>query len=353
MQATAFWLTAFWLTAHVLVGAYLTSGPASWMLEGSSSWQMAQVQGPIDPEKPGGPQAFPERAIELIVPFPPGGLTDTAARIVQPFLQTSLKVPVVLVNKGGGAGAVGTELVARAKPDGYTVAATVRSTVTITPAIQANVPYRLKDFEMIGSYAASPQVIVVKKGMPWRTLDELVADAKKNPGKLSYGSTGIGTNSFFTMEILKLRRGIDVAQIPFPGSDPLNSAVLGGHVQVSATSLGTVIPLIKSGEVIALAISGDQRNPAVPEVPTLAEKGVAEASLSTIMGLYAPAKTPKPVVDRLAQALAATMKTPEVIAALGKVGLEVYHKSPDASRQEAQREFELVLATAKKLGLAK
>lgn len=175
-------------------------------------------------------QSYPERAVEMIVTFPPGGPTDTAARIIQPALGAQLKAPVVLVNKGGSGGVAGMDVVAKAKPDGYTIAATVRSTLSITPAVQANVPYRLGDFEAIGSYAASAQAIVVKKGAPWRTIEELVADAKKNPGKLSYGSAGLGTNSFFTMELLRLARGFDIAHVPFGGSGPLKNAILGGHV---------------------------------------------------------------------------------------------------------------------------
>jgi tripartite-type tricarboxylate transporter receptor subunit TctC len=229
----------------------------------------------------------------------------------------------------------------------------VRSTLSITPAVQANVPYRLKDFEVIGSYASSPQAIVVKRGAPWRTLEELVEEAKKNPGKLSYGSAGQGTNSFFTMELLKMARGIDVTHVPFGGSGPLKNAILGGHVAIGSVSLSTMIPVIRSGDVVGLVISGDRRNAAVPDVPTMAEKGVAEASLSTVMELYAPAGTPRPVVDRLVQALATVMKGPDTVTALDKAGLEVYHKPPDVSRREVEREYEAVLAAAKKLGLAK
>jgi tripartite-type tricarboxylate transporter receptor subunit TctC len=300
-----------------------------------------------------GQPAYPERAVDMIVTFPPGGPTDTAARLVQPALSAQLKVPVVLVNKGGAGGVTGMDFVAKAKPDGYTIAATVRSTLSITPALQANVPYRLKDFEVIGSYAASPQAIVVKRGAPWRTLEELVEEAKKNPGKLSYGSAGQGTNSFFTMELLKMARGLDVTHVPFGGSGPMKNAILGGHVPIGAISLSTMIPVIRSGDVVGLVISGDRRNPAVPDVPTMAEKGIPEASLSTIMEIYAPAGTPRPVVDRLVQALGAVMKSPDVVTALDKAGLEVYHKPPDVSRREVERETEAVLTAAKKLGLAK
>jgi tripartite-type tricarboxylate transporter receptor subunit TctC len=296
---------------------------------------------------------YPDRPIEMIITFPPGGPTDLAARVVQPHLARTLNVPVVLVNKGGSGGAVAMDAVAKARPDGYTIAATVRSTISITPAVQSNVPYRLRDFEVIGAYAASPQALVVRKGAPWKTLEELVNDVKASPGKHSYGSAGQGTNSHLTMELLKLARGLDMAHVPFQGSGPLKNAVLGGHVPVGAISLSTMIPLIKSGDVTALVISGDRRNPAVPEVPTMAEKGVPEASLSTTMELYAPARTPKAVVERLAQALAAAMKDPATLAALEKAGLEPYHHSPEVSRQQVERETEIVLAAARKLGLAK
>jgi tripartite-type tricarboxylate transporter receptor subunit TctC len=296
---------------------------------------------------------YPDRPIEMIITFPPGGPTDIAARVVQPHLAKTLNVPMVLVNRGGSGGAVAMDAVAKAKPDGYTIAATVRSTISITPAVQANVPYRLKDFEMIGAYAASPQALVVRKDSPWKTLEELVSGVKAAPGKYSYGSAGQGTNSHLSMELLKLARGLDMAHVPFQGSGPLKNAVLGGHVPVGAISLSTMIPLIKSGDVTALVISGEKRNPAVPDVPTMAEKGVPEASLSTTMELYAPAKTPKAVVDRLAQALAAAMKDPATLAALEKAGLEPYHHSPEMSRQQVEREAEIVLAAAKKLGLAK
>ena len=299
-----------------------------------------------------GQTAWPERQIEMIVTFPPGGPTDTAARLVQPFLAAQLKVPVVLVNKGGGGGALGMDQVAKAKPDGYTLAATVRSTLSITPHVQA-VPYRLDDFEMIGTYAASPQAIVVKKGAPWHTLEELIADTKRQPGRLSYGSAGLGTNSFFTMELLKLARGLDVVHVPFGGSGPLKNAILGGHVPIGAISLSTMIPVMRSGDVVGLAISGDRRNPAVPDVPTMAEKGVAEAALSTIMEIYAPARTPRPVVDRLSQALAAAMKEREAIATLEKAGLEPYFNPPEILRRQVERESELVREAAKKLGLAR
>src|SRR5215813_13132257 len=169
-------------------------------------------------------QAYPTRPVEFIIPFAPGGPTDTAIRLIQPQLSASLGAPVVLVNKAGGGGAIGMDAVAKARPDGYTLAATVRSTLTILPATQPDVPYKISDFAIIGSYVVDSQVILVKAGAPWKTLEELVEFAKKNPGKLSYGSAGLGTNSFFTMELLKLTYGLDLTHVPFGGSGPVKNA---------------------------------------------------------------------------------------------------------------------------------
>ncbi len=160
---------------------------------------------------PSGAQVlYPTRPIEFVIPFAPGGPTDTAIRIVQPQLSANLGVPLVLVNKAGGGGALGMDAVAKAKPDGYTLAATVRSTVTILPATQPDITYKISDFAVVGSYVVDSQVILVKAGAPWKTLEDLIDHAKKNPGKLSYGSAGLGTNSFFTMELLKLTYGLDM-----------------------------------------------------------------------------------------------------------------------------------------------
>ena len=159
-------------------------------------------------------QAYPSRPVELIIPFAPGGPTDIAIRLIQPQLSTNLGVPVVLVNKAGGGGAIGMDQVAKAKPDGYTLAATVRSTITILPATQADVPYKPADFIAVGAYAFDSGVVLVKRDAPWKTLEELVDHMKKNPGKVSYGSAGLGTNSYFNMELLKQAYNIEMTHVP-------------------------------------------------------------------------------------------------------------------------------------------
>jgi len=298
-------------------------------------------------------QSYPTRPVEFIIPFAPGGPTDTAIRLIQPQLSANLGVPVVLVNKAGGGGALGMDAVAKAKPDGYTLAATVRSTLTILPATQPDVAYKISDFAAIGTYAVDSQVVVVKSGAPWKTLEELVDHAKKNPGKLSYGSAGQGTNSFFTMELLKLAYGLDIAHVPFGGSGPVKNALLGGHVQVGAAALSPVLSVIRSGDITALVTSTTRRSPAVPNVPTMTEKGHADASLSTWAELWAPAKTPKPVLDRLVQALDKTMKDPAVVSAIEKAGLQVEYNDPAVTLKLVERENEVVRTVVRKLGLGK
>jgi tripartite-type tricarboxylate transporter receptor subunit TctC len=300
---------------------------------------------------PAAAQPYPTRPVEFIIPFATGGPTDTAIRIIQPQLATNLGVPVVLVNKPGGGGAVGMDGVAKARPDGYTLAATVRSTLTILPATQPDVTYKVSDFAVVGSYAYDSVVVLVKASAPWKTLEELVDHARKNPGKLTYGSAGLGTNSFFNMELIKQAYGIELAHVPFNGSGPVKNAVLGGHVPVGGAALSAVLSVVRSGDIVALATSASKRLPTIPNTPTMTEKGHADASLNTWMEIYAPAKTPKAIVDRLAAALEKTMKDPGVIAAVEKAGLTVEHHDPAATLKLIERENEVVLRLVKKLSL--
>jgi tripartite-type tricarboxylate transporter receptor subunit TctC len=300
-----------------------------------------------------GAQQYPVRPVEFIIPFATGGPTDTAIRVIQSQLGANLGGPVVLVNKPGGGGAVGMDGVAKARPDGYTIAATVRSTVTILPATQPDVTYKLSDFAVIGSFAFDSGVILVKAGAPWKTLEEFVDHAKKNPGKVTYGSAGLGTNSYFNMELLQQAYGVTLSHVPFSGSGPVKNALLGGHVPIGAASLSAVLSVIRSGDIVALATSASKRVPSIPATPTMTEKGHPAASLSTWMEIYAPAKTPKPVVDRLSAALEKTMKDPAVIAALEKAGLNVEYHDPAGTLALIERENEVVVRLAKKLNLGR
>ena len=300
-----------------------------------------------------GAADFPSREIELIVSFPAGGPADTAARIIAPKLSAILKVPVVVVNKTGGGGAVGADYVAKAKPDGYTVYASTNSVLTISPHLVKNLPYKLSDFTPLGAYGVDLGVITVRGGGPAKTLEEFVEYAKKNPGKLSYGSAGFGTVSFFTMEMFKHAYGLDLAHVPFQGTGPVKNAIMGGHVNVATSGFGSLAPLIKSGDLVALVTTSPRRVAAFPNVPTMAEKGFPDASLNIWLGLYVPAKTPKPVVDVLVKALAEAAKDPAIAAAIEKAGMQVDYRDPTETQKLLDAEGASVSRVIERLGIGK
>jgi tripartite-type tricarboxylate transporter receptor subunit TctC len=195
--------------------------------------------------------------------------------------------------------------------------------------------------------------ITTRASNPWKTLEQVVDYGKKNPGKLSYGSAGVGTLSSFAMEIFKISYGLDVAHVPFQGTGPVKNAILGGHVQLASSGFSSLGPLIKSGDLTALVSTAPKRLPEFPNVPTMAEKGFPEATLNLWMLLAAPAKTPPAVVDRLTRALEKTMKDPAVVAAVKKAEMSIDYHGPEATRQMIEKEHEVVTKVVQKLGLGK
>ncbi len=297
--------------------------------------------------------AYPNRPIEFIIPFPPGGPADTAARIIQPQMSAALGAPVVLQNKPGGGGALGADYVAKSKPDGYTVYAATNSTLTIITNMQPDLSYKPSDFAPVGEYMIDIGVITAKPGGPWKTLDEFVEYAKKNPGKLSYGSAGLGTVSFFTVELFKQAYNLDITHVPFQGTGPVKNAIMGGHVTLGSSGLSAFAPLMRSGDLVALVTTAPRRLAAFPNVPTMAEKGFPDASLNIWMALFVPAKTPKDVVDKLSHALEKTMKDPGVIGAAEKAGLVAEYHDSEATRKLVESEHQAVKKVVDKLGIGK
>jgi tripartite-type tricarboxylate transporter receptor subunit TctC len=225
--------------------------------------------------------------------------------------------------------------------------------LTIITATQPDITYRLSDFMPIGSYMTELGVVVSHPGATVKTLEEMVDYAKKNPGKLNYGSAGLGTVSFFTMELIKISYGLDIAHVPFQGTGPVKNAIIGGHVSLASSGLGSMAPLIKSGEVIPLVTTAPKRTAGFANVPTMAEKGFPEATLNIWMGLYAPLKTPKEVVDKLARALEKTVKDPAVVGATEKAGMVIDHRGSEATRKLLESEHDAVKKVVAKLGLGK
>src|SRR5262245_20634141 len=280
--------------------------------------------------------SVPAPPVEVFIPFPPGGPAGTAARIIQPKLSAALGVPLVLVNKSGGGGALAADYVAKSKPDGYTVFAATNAPVTIVPATQPDISYRPTDFAAIGTSMTDVSVFVGKAGSPWKTLEEFVEYVRKNPGKFSYGSAGLGTVSFFAFELFKHAYGLDITHVPFQGGGPVKNAIMGGHVTIASSGLNSFAPLLKSGDLIALATAAPKRMPAFHDLPTVPEKGFPDASLNIWMALFVPAKTPQGVVDTLADALEQTMKEASVVTAVEKAGMVVDYRGPSATAKLAE-----------------
>jgi len=298
-------------------------------------------------------EKYPARQIECIVNFPPGGPLDTSTRIIHPPLQAALGVPVVLTTKGGAAGALGADFVAKAKPDGYTVLASANAALTIAPNVNKQITYKYTDFAHVCTYSADPGVITSKANAPWKNLEELVEYAKKNPGKLNYGTPGMGTVAFFAMEIFKLSYGLDIVPVHFQGTGPVKNAILGGHVDLAASGFGSLAPLIRAGNIIPLVSTAQKRRPDFPNVPTMAEKGFPEASLNIWFGLFVPKKCPKIVVERLGQAMEKVMKDPNVISQLEKAGMMADYRDSEATFKLVEQEFAAVKKVVEKMGIGK
>ncbi|WP_455281923.1 Bug family tripartite tricarboxylate transporter substrate binding protein [Cupriavidus necator] len=266
--------------------------------------------------------AYPSRPITLVVPFPPGGSVDIMARQYSEPLSRILGVPVVIDNRPGAGGSVATQAVARSKPDGYTLVVSSQSSHLANPLTQPKLGYDpLKDFENIAILGRQPNVLVVHPSVPVRTFAEFLAYARKNPGKLDYGSGGVGSMGQLNVEMLKANTGIYATHIPYRGGTQLITAVLSNEVQFTLDNLVTMLPHIKEGKVRALAVASEQRLPQLPDVPTLAELGYPQLNLSSWTGIAAPAGTPEPVVQKLYQAVRQAASEPAMQTALRARGV--------------------------------
>ena len=298
-------------------------------------------------------EKYPTRQVECIINFPPGGPVDTSIRIIAPALQAALGVPLVLTTKGGAAGALGADFVVKAKPDGYIVLSSANAAMTVAPIMNPQIAYRYQDFIPIACFTADPGVITSKTGAPWKTLEELVEYAKKNPGKLNYGSPGMGTVAYFAMEIFKLSYGLDIVPVHFQGTGPVKNAIMGGHVDLAASGFGSLSPLIKAGNIFPLVSTATKRVAAFPDVPTMAEKGFPDASLNIWNGLFVSKKSPKAVVDRLSAAMEKVMKDPQIVSQVEKAGLFVDYRNTEATNKLLDQEYAAVEKVVKKIGLGK
>jgi tripartite-type tricarboxylate transporter receptor subunit TctC len=277
-------------------------------------------------------QNFPTRPVTIVVPYPPGGLIDLVARQIQVRFGTELGQSVIIENRSGAGGNVGAEAVARAHGDGYTLLL-ANPSLAISPLIYTKLNYKpIEDFAYVGQYGTVPNVLVVHPSIPVKNVREFIEYAKKNPGKLNYGSPGYGTSPQMSSELFKAMTNTFIVHIPFRGSGPSQAAMLSGEIQMMFDNLPPQLPHIKSGKVRALAVTSLKRSSVVPDLPTLDEAGLKGYEVTAWFGLVAPASTPKPIVARLNEALNKTTQDPQVRQALESNGATVIQGTPDGFR---------------------
>ena len=269
-------------------------------------------------------QSFPDKPIRMIVPFAAGGPVDVMARLVSQPLARILGQPIVIENRGGASGAIGSKLVASADPDGTTLLCGNISSFIVQPVMSNNRDFDLaKAFVPVARLSQNVEVLAVHPDFPANSVKELVAYAKANPGKLNYGSGGVGNISQLAAELFRLRTGIDIVHVPYKGASEVFTAILGGQVHMYFGDIGGMLPLIREGRLKALALSGATRTRELPDLPTMMESGVPDYEVLTFIGVMAPAATPPAIVARLNAAINEALQTPEVTATAAKLNADV------------------------------
>lgn len=274
---------------------------------------------------------WPSKPFKLIVPFPPGGAADTVGRLYAERLSLVFKQPVIVENKPGAGTAIAAETAAKAAPDGYTLSLAPAGQLTVLPHLNKAIPYDpFRDFAPVSIVASVPYVIGASAATPVHSIKELVATAQKAPGKLTYSSCGNGTLCHLSGELFKSLTGTDLLHVPYKGSAPAVTALLGNEVDLAFDTLTVLAPQIKAGKVKGLVISGKERSPLIPDVPSAAEAGLPLFDISSWFGIVVPAATPKDIVTRLNQELVRIAQSPETRERLNRSGLNAVHTTPDA-----------------------
>jgi tripartite-type tricarboxylate transporter receptor subunit TctC len=276
-------------------------------------------------------QQYPTKPIKMIVPYSPGGLPDTIARIVAQKMSTTLGEQVIVENKPGSSGIAGSEAVARASPDGYTLLVADVAQLAANPALFSKLPYNtLKDFMPISLVGVAPLFIVVHESVPAKSLQELIDLAKKKPGTLTYGSSGTGSQHHLTMEALKTALGLDITHVPYKGTGQSVPAVVSGEVSISVAALPSLVPFVKSGKVRILAANTTTRSSIAKDIPTVAEiTKIENINYPGEIGVLAPHGTPPAVVAKLADAIQKATKDPDTVERFAGLGIEAKGTTPD------------------------
>jgi tripartite-type tricarboxylate transporter receptor subunit TctC len=282
--------------------------------------------------------AFPEKSITLVVPTAAGGANDAMARVIGQAMSAILKQPVIVDNKAGANGAIASEFVMRAAPDGYTLILGYIATHAMNPALQKLRYDPVKDFEPVGMVGSSATVMVLNPAVKAGNAKEVVAMLKATPDKTSYASAGNGTAPHFAAEMFKLSTGTSMLHVPYKGSAPAITDTIGGQTQVMFPSLFTAMPYVKAGKLKAVGVAGSKRSALMPDVPTLQEQGIADVDVSQWYGIFAPAKTPKPIVEQLNKVLNDVLADKSVIKRLQDHGAEVSTMTSDQMRTYVAQE---------------
>lgn len=287
---------------------------ASLLVAGTSAFQYAY--------------AYPERPIRVVVPFPPGGGADVTMRIMSDPLRAQLGQPLVIDNRGGASTIIGTEIVAKAKPDGYTILIAT-TTFAINPSLHATLPYDpVKDLSPITLVAFTPYILVVHPSLPVKTVKDLIALAKERPGQLTYASVGNGSATHLATEMIVSRAGIKLVHVPYKGSAPALGDLIGGHVSLYLGSMPASVPQARSGKLRAVAVTGARRAPAAPEVPTIAESGLPGYEFNSWYGLFAPAGTPPAIIDQIQGAVRKVLERADMRERMLAEGNETVGNTP-------------------------
>ena len=276
-----------------------------------------------------GAQSFPSRPIIVVVPYPAGGPVDVTARLIAQSVGTTLSQPMTVDNRGGGAGVIGSVAVQHAEPDGHTLILGTNQTHATTQSLFKNCPYdAVKDFSAVAGIADIPHVLVVRRGLETENVGALISLARKSPGGLNYASTGVGSASHLAAELFKTRAGVELQHIPFRGSAPMTTELLGGRIDLTFATLPSVISHIDAGAVRALAVASAKRAPRLPNLPTLAETGVPGVEADAWFALFAPAQTPATVIDRLYRAVSAGLTTEAASKTIAAQGMTLALRTP-------------------------
>ncbi len=296
-------------------------------------------------------QTYPSQSIRLLVPFAAAGTSDLVSRIVASELANLWSVPVIVENRAGAGGNVGTEMIAKAAPDGYSLLMGTVATHAINSSLYSSLPFdHLKDFSPVSLVASTPSVLEVNLALPVNSVQELIAYAKNNPGKLNFGSAGNGSSHHLAGELFNTLAGTKMVHVPYRGTAAALTDVVGGQIQLVFDTLPSSMSFIKANKLKVLAVTSAQRDPALPDVPTIAESGVPNYEVGSWYGLLVPAGTPKPIVDKLGQAIAHIVRMPEVRAKLLALGATPVGNTPQEFVAHIRKETDKWSAVIKSSG---